>query len=60
MLGSDFLEHYDCVIDIKNQQLIPNFKTVPLFKVEEHYEKFETVPPCTNKVNNGTKIQIKM
>lgn len=38
-MSSDFLEHYDGVIDIKNKQLITIFNTVPLFKIKENYEK---------------------
>lgn len=35
LLGLDFLEHYQCVIDLPNKQLKTNFKTLPLYKVGE-------------------------
>ena len=57
LIGADFLEHYHCIVDIKNKQLITNFKTVPLFKVIEDLPK-----PEFNKIGqnhfNQNKIQI--
>lgn len=29
-LGMDFLEHYECIVDLRNRQLITNVKTVQL------------------------------
>lgn len=33
ILGLDFLEHYECVIDLKSKELVTNFKKIPLHKV---------------------------
>lgn len=35
LLGSDFLERYNCIVDIKNKKLITNFKTIPIHKVTD-------------------------
>lgn len=35
LLGSDFLDHYNCIIDFKERKLVTNFKTLPLFKVTD-------------------------
>lgn len=32
LIGSDFLEHYKCVIDYNSRQLCTNFKIIPLLK----------------------------
>lgn len=45
ILGLDFLEHYNCVIDLNNKQLITNFKTVPLFKADYNENKRSKIPP---------------
>lgn len=37
----DFLEHYECVIDLKSKELITNFKTIPLHKVDNNKLKQE-------------------
>lgn len=41
LLGSDFLEHYDGVVDIKNRKLITNFKTVPLYKAGDEENQIQ-------------------
>lgn len=56
LISADFLEKYECEEDIKNKQLITNFKRVPLFKAGEH----ETV--ITNKYyddKNEIFIQVR-
>lgn len=55
LLGSDFLEHYGCVIDIKNKKLITNFKTVPLFKAGDDSGETPVVNKNTQFNENFTK-----
>jgi RNase H-like domain found in reverse transcriptase/Reverse transcriptase (RNA-dependent DNA polymerase)/Integrase zinc binding domain/Integrase core domain len=59
LLGSDFLEHYKCIVDLDNRQLITNFKTVPLFKVSNddkievqnrNFENVINIEPRTEKI----------
>ena len=47
ILGLDFLEHYECVIDLKNKELKTNFKTMPLYKVDVNFNANKQVhlPP---------------
>lgn len=53
ILGLDFLEHYQCVIDLKAKELKTNFKTIPLYKTTEDDYK-------TSKTNNTQKIPNKI
>ena len=57
LLGSDFLEHYDCVVDIKNRQLITNFKILPLFKAGEDETQLHEnkTPEIQQQFNNENK-----
>lgn len=50
ILGLDFLEHYECVIDLKNKELKTNFKTMPLYKVDVNFDANKQVhlPPLKN------------
>lgn len=36
ILGSDFSEKYEGIVNLKNKQEITRFRTVPLFKFEEN------------------------
>ena len=47
ILGSDFLEHYQGIVDIKNRKLITNFKTVPLHKISDK----STNTPLNSEIN---------
>lgn len=52
-LDPDFLKNYNCVIDLKNKQLVTNFKTISLYKVTDNSNVSETV---TQNVTNKLKL----
>lgn len=54
ILGLDFLEHYECVIDLKSKQLVTNFKHIPLNKVESDSIKG---PEKENDARNKISIE---
>lgn len=37
LIGSEFLEHYNGIVDIKTKQPILNFKNCPLYKVDNKH-----------------------
>ena len=55
ILGLDFLEHYQCIIDLNTKELITNFKTIPLHKVDDYFTK--KTPDNPNNVPNKISIE---
>ena len=43
ILGLDFLEHYECIIDLKSNLLKTNFKDIPMHKFNPEQEISESV-----------------
>lgn len=60
LLGSDFLEQYNCIIDFKNRSLVTNFKLLPLFKViDETVMSDSNKPPVTTLLVDNISIDAK-
>lgn len=59
LLGSDFLEHYNCVIDFNKKELITNFKTIPLLKVTDTLTTTNTSPQksCINTITIEPRME---
>jgi len=66
IIGLDFLDHYNCIVDLKSKQLITNFKTIPLHKVtnDSSNNSISNSPYqsqennfCNKKCNNKISIE---
>lgn len=52
------MDHYDCIVDLKNKQLITNFKTIPLFKVTDNCDKDKIIAINeTNEISLEPRIE---
>lgn len=51
------MEHYECVIDIKNRQLITKYRTIPLYRVSEDLLPNSSIKNQTSNQNNSQNFQ---
>lgn len=63
LLGSEFLVHYNSIIDFNKKKIVTNFKTIPLLKVTDdniiNVLNLTNSSTTSNYITNGTHLLLK-